>query len=139
MGRFHEVTPLFAVSGQLFADDLAAAADQGFGLVINNRPDGEAADQPPGEAIEAAARARGLSYVEIPVTGRPTLEQARAMRAAIEAHGGRALAYCRTGMRSILTWALGELAEGVPREELVRITAAAGYDLSAWLASPPGQ
>jgi uncharacterized protein (TIGR01244 family) len=139
MGRFHEVTPLFSVSGQLTAADVAAAADEGFGLVINNRPDGEAADQPPGAEIEAAARGYGLDYVEIPVAGRPTPQQAEAMREAIAAYGGRAIAYCRTGTRSILTWAAGELEAGSPRDEVARAAAAAGYDLSAWLGTPRDQ
>jgi uncharacterized protein (TIGR01244 family) len=140
MGRFHEVTPLFSVAGQLTTADVAAAADEGFRLVINNRPDGEGADQPPGAEIEAAAWGRGLDYMEIPVAGRPTPEQAKAMREAIAGHGGRAVAYCRTGTRSILTWALGEVAVGAKsRDEVRRLAAAASYDLSAMLPEDSDQ
>ena len=133
MSPFRNVTPEFAVSPQIGLTDLAAAKAQGFTLVINNRPDGEAPDQPPGEAIEAAARVQGLDYVNIPVIGRPTADQARAVAEA--AHGRKTLAFCRSGTRSIMAWALGELAAGRDRDELLRLAAAAGYDLRP--ALPP--
>jgi uncharacterized protein (TIGR01244 family) len=42
---------------------------------------------------------------------------------------GPVLAFCRSGTRSITAWALGEAASGRDRAELVRLAAAAGYDL----------
>jgi uncharacterized protein (TIGR01244 family) len=40
------------------------------------------------------------------------------------------LAYCRSGTRSITTWAFGEVLAGTtPRDELARLGAEAGYDL----------
>jgi len=132
LSQFRNVTPEFAVSPQLGLGDVAAAKAQGFALVINNRPDGEAQDQPPGEAIEAAARVQGLDYVHIPVIGRPTADQARAVVEA--AHGRKTLAFCRSGNRSIMAWALGELAAGRDGDEILRLAAAAGYDLGAALA-----
>ncbi len=135
MAEFRSVTEDFAVSGQIFPDDVQSAADQGFVLIINNRPDGEAAGQPTGASIESAAKAASLAYREIPIVGRPSPEQAAAVRAAIEvAAGGKTLAFCRTGNRSITVWALGEAAAGARgREELIRVGRAAGYDLSGVL------
>jgi uncharacterized protein (TIGR01244 family) len=133
LSPFRVVTPDFAVSPQLGVADLLTARAQDFELVINNRPDGEAPDQPTGAAIEAAASAQGLDYIHIPVIGRPTAEQARAVAEA--AHGRRTVAFCRSGNRSIMAWALGELAAGRDRDELLRLAAAAGYDLGAVL--PP--
>ncbi|MGH7023523.1 MAG: TIGR01244 family sulfur transferase [Caulobacteraceae bacterium] len=136
MTAFRQVTASFAVSPQIGAADVGRASSQGFKQIINNRPDGESPDQPPGAEIEAAARAHGLDYVAIPVTGRLTAEQAKAMAEAAAA--GPTLAFCRTGTRSITAWALGQVATGaLSREELLRLAAAAGYDLTGVLAAPP--
>jgi len=133
--EFRAVTANFAVSPQIAAEDVARAKSLGFTLIINNRPDGEAPDQPSGARIAAAASAEGLAYVSIPIRGMPTPDQARAVREALAAHG-KALAFCRSGTRSITAWALGELAAGAtPREDLVGLAAAAGYDLSGALPS----
>ncbi|MEP6968334.1 MAG: TIGR01244 family sulfur transferase [Pseudomonadota bacterium] len=130
MPDFRAVTDAFAVSPQIFPSDVDAAAARGFTLIINNRPDGESPGQPSGAQIQAAARAAGLAYAYIPVSGRPTPEQVEQVRAAT-AGPGKALAFCRSGTRSIVTWALGQAAAGaMSREHLVSLGAAAGYDLA---------
>ena len=107
-----------------------AQGDFGPSLKYLNRPDGESPDQPPSGKIEDAARAAGLDYVHIPVMGGPTQAQAQAMHEACNGADGPVLAYCRSGTRSITTWAFGELmAQTTPREDLARLGAAAGYDL----------
>ena len=130
MPQFRQVTDAFQVSPQITPDEARAAAAAGVKLIINNRPDGEAPDQPPSAAIEAAARAGGADYLHIPVTGRPTPQQAAAQAAAVAGAGGPVLAFCRSGTRSITAWALGEAAKGRDRGELGRLAAAAGYDLA---------
>jgi uncharacterized protein (TIGR01244 family) len=134
MPHFREVTPNFAVSPQIAPEDVALAKQSGFTLVINNRPDGESPDQPAGAEIEVAATSAGLDYLFVPVVGRPTADQAAAVSRALAASNGKALAYCRTGTRSITAWALGELAAGAQsRQQLITLAAAAGYDLSGVL------
>jgi uncharacterized protein (TIGR01244 family) len=132
MSDFRFVTANFAVSPQISLADVSAAAAQGFTLIINNRPDGEAPDQPAGARVEQAARDAGLDYLWVPVLGRPTTDQARAVRRAVDTASGKVLAYCRSGTRSINTWAIGE-AGRTSRDELIRLGAAAGYDLTAVL------
>ena len=129
MTHFRTVTDTFSVSPQISLDDVAAAAAQGFTLVINNRPDGESPDQPTSAQIEAAAKAAGLDYLYAPVMGRPGPAQVEAVREAVAAASGKTLAYCRSGTRSIYTWALGQ-ASAVDPDTLLRQGAAAGYDLS---------
>ncbi len=130
MTAFRKVTDTFAVSPQISLDDVAVAAAGGVTLVINNRPDGEDAGQPPGSVMEAAARQAGLDYVHIPIVGRPSPAQVDAMKAAISSASGKVLAYCRSGTRSITVWALGADA---PRESVLSQSRAAGYDLSGML------
>jgi uncharacterized protein (TIGR01244 family) len=130
MPQFRKVTNLFQVSPQITPDEARAAVAAGVLLIINNRPDGEAPDQPSSAEIEAVARAGGAEFVSIPFAGRPTPEQAAAQAAAVAGAKGPVLAYCRSGTRSITAWALGEAAGGRDRDELVRLARDAGYDLA---------
>lgn len=135
------VTPDFAVAGQVAPEDVPALKAQGFTTLINNRPDGETPDQPAAAAIAAEARKHGIAYVEVPVRGSPTLEQAHA---TVVAASGKTLAFCRSGTRSVMAWALGHAAGGrhTPAE-VINLAAQAGYDLrpmeaALLAAAPPG-
>lgn len=106
-------------------------AAQGFAVIINNRPDGEAPGQPGGADVAAAAEAAGLAYHAIPVGQQGFAEaQVSAMRAALADAQGPVLAYCRSGTRSTCLWALAAAAEGAPFDPLQEKARAAGYDLS---------
>jgi uncharacterized protein (TIGR01244 family) len=130
MADIRPVTEDFAVAPQLSPEDLKEVAARGFRLVINNRPDGEAPDQPPSTAMALAAREAGLDYLHIPVAGMAQRGQLEAMVRALKGAEGPALAFCRSGTRSITAWALGEAMAGEKEPpELVRLARAAGYDL----------
>ncbi|MFP5448366.1 MAG: TIGR01244 family protein [Caulobacterales bacterium 32-67-6] len=134
MTLFRRVTDQFSVSPQIAVGDVAQAARQGFALIINNRPDGEDPAQPDGAEIAAAARAAGLDYVAIPVRGGPDAGQVQAQLDAIEEAKGPVLAYCRSGTRSIVTWAIGQAQSGaMDRQTLVALGTDAGYDLTGIL------
>jgi uncharacterized protein (TIGR01244 family) len=63
----------------------------------------------------------------------PTLEQVQAVGAA--AARSPTLAFCRSGTRSIICWALAEVMDGRrSRDDIVRLCARAGYDVSGLLA-----
>ena len=81
MTDFRRVTDDFSVSPQIDLEDMAAAAAQGFTLVINNRPDGEQPGQPTSAEVEAAAKAAGLDYDH----GQQRLEMRGPMRALLPA------------------------------------------------------
>jgi uncharacterized protein (TIGR01244 family) len=134
MTDFRKVTDDFSVAPQIALDDVARAKAQGFVLLINNRPDGEAPGQPTSDEIEAAAKAAGIAYAYVPVRGGPTQEQVDAERSLLAETKGPALAYCRSGNRSIVTWTIGEAQAGSrSRQELIQLAAGAGYDLSGLL------
>jgi uncharacterized protein (TIGR01244 family) len=127
---FRKLTDHVLASPQIDPADIAAAAAQGVTLIINNRPEGESDDQTPGAAIEAAARAAGLGYVAIPVTHAGFSEaQVKAMAEALAGAQGGVLAYCRSGTRSTLLWALAEASCGAEPETLARLAAQADYDI----------
>jgi len=128
---FRVLTPGFAVAGQLQPEDMAAAAAEGYALVINNRPDGEEAGQPSAEEIAEAARAAGLAYRHIPLSGGGlTMDHIGQTEAALEGAGGPILAFCRSGMRSTTLWALARAKTGAEPQELVTLAGQAGYDLT---------
>lgn len=117
-------------SPQISLADVELARASGIALIVNNRPEDEAPDQVPGADIEAAARSAGIDYVAIPVTHSGFSEpQVAAMAAALEGASGPVLAYCRSGTRSTLLWALAEASTGADPEGLCAAAAQAGYDL----------
>jgi uncharacterized protein (TIGR01244 family) len=72
-----------------------------------------------------------MDYVAIPVTHAGFSEpQVKAMAEALSATKGPVLAYCRSGTRSTLLWALAEAAEGGDPDALTNMAAKAGYDVS---------
>ena len=120
----------FSVSPQIAPADVAALREAGFTLVINNRPDGEEAGQPAAADIEAAARAAGMAYRAIPVSGGFSPAQAGEMAEAIADAEGPVLAFCRTGTRSTMLWALAQAGQGSDPEEIAAAAARAGYDIA---------
>ena len=127
---FRQLNDRIFASPQIGIAEVAEAAARGVRLIINNRPEDESDDQTPGAEIEAATRAAGLGYVAIPVThGGFSENQVRAMSAALASTDGPVLAYCRSGTRSTLLWALAEASRGESPQALSEAAAAAGYDL----------
>ena len=116
------------VSGQIRPDEIAGLRAQGVTLIINNRPDGEEPDQPLGVEIEEAATAAGIDYRSVPIIRGIGPADAEAMRDAIAVSEGKVLAFCRSGTRSALAWALARNDEGMAREEIERRLISAGVD-----------
>ena len=134
MADIRRVTADFAVAPQLTPGEVAQAAAEGYRLLVNNRPDGEAAGQPSSVEMAAAARAAGMDYLHIPISGGAGPGQREAMHEAVKGASGPVLAFCRSGTRSITVWAQGEVEAGTqPRDEAVRLGREAGYDLSGAL------
>ena len=119
------------VCGQITPDDVPAIKDLGVTMIVNNRPDGEDAGQPTSAEIEAAANAAGIEYRHVPIVRGMGPADVDAMREALQAVGdGKMVAYCRSGNRSALAWAVARSDEGVPREELDRLADGAGFSLA---------
>jgi sulfide:quinone oxidoreductase len=127
---FRRVADGFFVAPQLLPADFAAASAAGIRTIINNRPDGEAADQLSDAQARELAEANGLAYAFVPVvSGRMGPDDVAAFQAAVAAHPGPHLAYCRSGTRSCHMWAFATAAER-PVAQTVEAAAGAGYDLS---------
>lgn len=98
----HQVAPDVCVAPQLDPDAMAAAAKAGFRSVINNRPDFEGGPgQPTSASIEAAARAAGLEYAYLPVSGGyQSPEEIAQFAELLKTLPRPVLAFCRSGARS---------------------------------------
>ena len=110
--------------------DMAALAEGGIGTVICNRPDAEVPPSHQAEAMRRAAEAAGMAFVYNPLA-MPNLSMAAIdeQADAIDGAEGRVLAYCASGTRSTIVWALGQA--GVrPAAEIVERAAKAGYDIA---------
>lgn len=98
------------VAPQISLDDVAEAKAQGFEAIVCNRPDGEAADQPPAADIQSAAEAAGLKFYMLPMNGPVfSAEQAETLRSVLQ-QNDKVLGYCRSGNRSSILYraAMGE-------------------------------
>ncbi|MDM7930933.1 TIGR01244 family sulfur transferase [Tabrizicola sp.] len=123
------ITPDYAVSPQIELSDLAAIKAAGYTMIIDNRPDGEIPPQLHASAMKSAAEALGLEFVANPVIGGAlTMDNVTAQRTAIAAASGPILAYCASGNRSSIVWALAEAGKR-PVDELVGLPARYGYQL----------
>jgi sulfide:quinone oxidoreductase len=123
-----KLTDSLSVSSFLAPGELQSVA-QGFKTVINNRPDSEEPGQASSAEIEAAARALGMEYVHIPVIASDIRdEQVRAFADALKRTSGPALAFCRTGTRSAMLWALSQAGKRSV-DDILTTAKSAGYDL----------
>ena len=118
------------VGGQIGANEVVDAAHAGFATIINNRPDAEAPDQPTSAEIEGAARDQGLDYHHIPVVASNITDtDVVAFAAAAQQSKGPVLAFCRTGTRCAILWALSQAGKQSTGSILQSATDA-GFDLS---------
>ena len=140
MTDFRRVTDDYSVAPQIAPEDLAVAKEQGFVLVINNRPDGESPGQPSSAVMEAAAKAEGLDYFYNPVRGLPPGEEQVAARHMREERidvvkATKLVAVLPSRPKSnkyaaIIAWALPLTgSSGMP---------IAGQNMRASVVSPPG-
>lgn len=128
-----EIRPLsdsYAVSPQITIEDIPAIAQAGYSVVICNRPDGEVNDAQGARALKAASEAAGLRFVNNPVVpGGLTMDNVALQRDAMDAAeqaGERVFAYCASGNRSSIVWALAN-AGRQPTDALVDAGAQYGY------------
>jgi uncharacterized protein (TIGR01244 family) len=122
-----QVDESMMVGGQLYPERIAGL---GVALIVNNRPDHEEPGQPTSAEIEAAANTAGIAYRHIPVSGGFSQAQVAEMADVLANAEGPALAFCKSGTRSIYLWALARARLGSDADDLSAKALAAGYDLS---------
>ena len=129
-----ELSGKYSVSGQIAPDDMDDLRRAGFVAVISNRPDGEVTPDIASDTMAEAAKRAGLDFLYNPVTNGALNERNVADQVAFLGQAtGPILAYCRSGMRSSVVWALGRAGIVAP-DDLIDTAARAGYDISSMRA-----
>ncbi len=119
-----------SVAPQISPEDIAGLARMGFKTLVANRPDREEAGQPLMAEIEAAAKEHGLQWVYQPVESGNILDSdVDRFDEMIREADAPVLAFCRSGTRCTVLWALSS-ARYSPVEEIVGKARNAGYDIS---------
>ena len=123
------LTDRYAVSPQIGLADLPAIRDAGFSTVIDNRPDSEISGDIQTAKMRAAAEGLGLVFVANPIIGGAlSQDNVTAQRAAMDASQGPVFAYCASGNRCAVVWALANAGE-MPADDLISIPSRYGYKL----------
>lgn len=132
---FASLSENLLVAPQLSQQDIANAAIDGIQTIICNRPDREEPNQPDIDQIRQWAAEAGIPCVLYQPVQMPQIDSnaARKFARQIQQSPAPVLAYCRSGVRSSLLWALGQLADGAEPHQLVQTAAKAGIDISAAL------
>ncbi|MWB77931.1 TIGR01244 family phosphatase [Pseudooceanicola sp. 216_PA32_1] len=125
-----QITPRYSVTPQITPEDVAAIKAAGFVRVICNRPDEENPAELQAGAIREVVEAAGLDFVVLPLTHQTmTPENIALQKSAAGDADGPVLAYCASGTRCSVIWALGQATDGKSSDEILAATAKAGYDL----------
>ena len=124
-----KVTPRYHVSPQISVEDVADIKAAGFSKVICNRPDAEVPPSHQADAIGAAVIDAGLTFEVLPLTHQTmTPENVGKQADMVDQADGTVLAYCASGTRCTVVWALSQAGK-MDTDEILRIAAEAGYDL----------
>ena len=123
------ISPFLSVSPQIAVADLRKIAALGFKTVINNRPDGEAGGQPLNADLADEAKKNGLVYIFQPVSSKQVTDgDAVNFATELDRVRGPVLAFCRTGTRCTILWALNE-AHHMDANDLMRFARSIGIKL----------
>ena len=118
-----------SVAPQITPDEVADIARLGFRTLVANRPDHEEPGQPAMADLEKAARENGLTWIYLPVeSGNIQDRDVDAFAPMFEQAEKPVLAFCRSGTRCSVLWALSS-ARHMPLEPIIQRAGQAGYDL----------
>lgn len=125
-----KLTDTYSVSPQISPEDAATIREAGFVMVLCNRPDEEIPPALQADAMRQAIEAEGLRFAALPLTHQTmNAENILAQQELVARAGGPVLAYCASGTRCTVIWALGQAATLGP-ESVIETAQKAGYDIS---------
>lgn len=124
-----QLSATLAVSPQILPEDVPALAEAGFKVLVNNRPDEEVGSDIDHDVMAEAAAKAGMSYSYLPFHPGQVTPQLISDFAAATAGQGPVIAYCRSGNRCTVLWALTQAGK-LPEDEIMRMADKAGYDIS---------
>ncbi|MEE4301816.1 MAG: TIGR01244 family sulfur transferase [Pseudomonadales bacterium] len=120
-----------AIAEQLSADDFPRLAELGVRELLCLRPDDEEGDYLTSAEARRLAEAHGMRFVHVPVKGTDvTAEALDAIEGAIAGADEKSLAYCRSGRRVAVAWAMVQVHGGRPTSDVLASAAGHGFDLT---------
>ena len=120
----------YVVSDQITEEDIEQLKEAGFKTIFCNRPDNEEQNQVTVKSIQDKAVKSGLNFIHQPVIGgQITQNDIDEFSDHYDDAEKPIFAYCRTGTRSSMLWALSESGKR-SIDEILQLTSAAGYNLS---------
>lgn len=125
-----QLSPDLAVSPQILPEDIPQLAAAGFRVLVNNRPDDEVEAEIDHEVMAAAAKSAGMTYYYLPFYPGQITPALISDFAGATAGLTPVIAYCRSGNRCTVLWALTQAGKR-PESEILETAAKAGYDLSS--------
>ena len=124
-----QITPRFFAAPQISPQDMPVLAEEGFVRVLCNRPDMEVPPSHQAAAMEVAAQEAGIEFFVMPLTHQSMTPEIIAQnKAIIDGCDGKVLAYCASGTRTTIAWALGSATE-MDADEIIAAARAGGYEL----------
>lgn len=124
-----QITPRYYVAPQISPDQMSALKEAGITRILCNRPDEEVPPALAAAAIQAAAEAAGLEFGVQPLTHSTMTEEVIAHNRELGADkDGVTLAYCASGTRSCIAWALGQAGKQ-SANDILTAAQSGGYDL----------
>ncbi|MCX7565132.1 TIGR01244 family sulfur transferase [Sulfitobacter sp. F26169L] len=124
-----QLTPRYFVGPQIAPDQMNALKEAGITRILCNRPDEEVPAELSAQSLQAAAQAAGLEFAVQPLTHSTMTEENVARNRALGAdQDGVTFAYCASGTRSCIAWALGQAGKQ-SADEIIAAGKSAGYDL----------
>ena len=128
--KLNKIIDDYVVSDQIQTEDITIIKNKGFKTIFCNRPDSEEENQITVKSIQDQADKDDLNFIHQPVVGGQITQQDVDLFKAHNAAAEKPIfAYCRSGTRSSMLWALSESSVR-PIDEILKLTTAAGYNLS---------
>jgi uncharacterized protein (TIGR01244 family) len=118
------------LTSQLRPENVPALKRRWIKTIVDIRPDGEAADQPPSAEIKSVSIGNGLGFHYIPVPHESIPNDAvEALDQALSPEALPALLYCRTGRRAVRLFALVQASrvDGPGRDAIIEMVSTAGF------------
>ena len=124
----NKVSDNYYVSSQISEEELVSFKNEGFSLIVCNRPNGEEENQTDFELIHERCESIGLTFINLPMVPGDLQSELIFETKKILDTNKKTFAYCRTGTRCINLWACANVLEEKV-DETIKMASRAGYDL----------
>ena len=125
----YQLTDLYFVSPQIEVEDVKKILDAGFAKIICNRPDEEVPSYLHANAMKTVAVDVGIEFEILPLTHvTMTTDNIEKQFEMVAAAKGPVLAYCASGTRCTIAWALSQAGKA-DADKIIRTAMKAGYNI----------